>query len=56
MGEIATMLAISESAVKVRAHRAYEALRTIFEQERHVRGDEPEHGQRSEGPKSRGVV
>ncbi len=33
MSEIATMLGVSESAVKVRAHRGYEALRTIFERE-----------------------
>lgn len=33
MTEIAAMVGASESAVKVRAHRGYEALRAIFEQE-----------------------
>lgn len=46
MAEIATMLSVSESAVKVRAHRAYEALRAIFEEEQRVRGDDPEVSQR----------
>lgn len=54
MGEIATMLAISESAVKVRAHRAYEALRTIFEQERRVREEEPRQPRLPWGTKSQG--
>jgi RNA polymerase sigma factor (sigma-70 family) len=46
MAEIAQMLAVSESAVKVRAHRAYEALRGIFDQEEHLRQEEPEVSQR----------
>lgn len=34
MSEIATVMALSESAVKVRAHRAYEALRHLLTEER----------------------
>lgn len=33
MAEIAMILGISESAAKVRAHRAYHAMRTVLEQE-----------------------
>lgn len=47
MGEIATMLGASESAVKVRAHRAYEAMRTIFEHERQALGEEAEVSRRA---------
>jgi RNA polymerase sigma-70 factor (ECF subfamily) len=53
MGEIATMLSISESAAKVRAHRAYEALRSIFEQENQAR-EEPEVSRRPAATKSHG--
>lgn len=54
MSEIAGVMALSESAVKVRAHRAYEALRQLFAEERSelepvsldsdsLRRDQPQH-------------
>ena len=54
MSEIGAMLSISESAVKVRAHRGYEALRAIFEHEHRAHGEETEVSQRAPVAKTRG--